>query len=93
VILLQQSLLAVRQISSKFFIFQQDSALAHAVLRQLALPVSSPYVDRSLDLAIGPLSCLSVLSVSLVYCGQTVGSIKVKLGTDVGLPSAPATLC
>ena len=32
------------------------------------------------------LSCLSVcLSVTLVYCGQTVGLIKMKLGTEVGL--------
>jgi len=29
--------------------------------------------------------CLSVLSVTLVYCGQRVGQIKVKLGTQVGL--------
>jgi len=31
------------------------------------------------------LSCLSYLSVTLVYCGQTVGWIKMKLGTQVGL--------
>jgi len=31
------------------------------------------------------LSCLSVLSVTLVYCGQTVGWIKMKLGKQVGL--------
>ena len=32
------------------------------------------------------LSCLSVcLPVTLVYCGQTVGRIKMKLGTRVGL--------
>jgi len=29
--------------------------------------------------------CLSILSVTLVYCGQTVGWIKMKLGTEVGL--------
>jgi len=30
--------------------------------------------------------CLSpLLSITLVYCGQTVGWIKVKLGTQVGL--------
>jgi len=29
--------------------------------------------------------CLSVLSVTLVYCGQTVGWIKMKLGMEVGL--------
>ena len=36
--------------------------------------------------SIGPLSvCLSCLSVTLVYCGQTVGWIKTKLGMQVGL--------
>jgi len=29
--------------------------------------------------------CLSVLSVTLVYCGQTVGWIKMKLGMELGL--------
>jgi len=29
--------------------------------------------------------CLSVLSVTLVYCGQSVGWIKMPLGTEVGL--------
>jgi len=29
--------------------------------------------------------CLSVLSVMSVYCGQTVGWIKMKLGVQVGL--------
>jgi len=28
---------------------------------------------------------MSVLSVTLVYCGQTVGLIKMKLGVEVGL--------
>ena len=31
--------------------------------------------------------CLSVLSVTLVYCGQMVGWIKMKLGMQVGLGS------
>jgi len=31
------------------------------------------------------LPCLSVLSVTLVYCDQTVGWIKIKLGLQVGL--------
>jgi len=39
--------------------------------------------------AIGPLSvlsvCLSVLSVTLVHCGQTVACIKMKLGVQVSL--------
>ena len=30
------------------------------------------------------LSCLPCLSVTLVYCGQTVGCIKMKLGVQVG---------
>jgi len=34
---------------------------------------------------IGPLSCPVCLSVTLVYCGQTVGRIKMKLGRQVGL--------
>jgi len=29
--------------------------------------------------------CRSVLSITLVYCGQTVGRIKLKLGMHVGL--------
>ena len=29
--------------------------------------------------------CLSCLSVTLVYCGQTVGWIKMKLGMRIGL--------
>ena len=28
---------------------------------------------------------MSVLSVTFVHCGQTVGGIKMKLGTQVGL--------
>ena len=31
------------------------------------------------------LSCLPVLSLTLVHCGQTVGWIKMKLGMQVGL--------
>jgi len=40
--------------------------------------------DRS-PCASGPMSCLSVLSVTLVNCGQAVGWIKIPLGTEVGL--------
>jgi len=36
--------------------------------------------------------CLSCLSVTLVYCGQTVGWIKMKLGTEVGLGSGHIVL-
>ena len=41
------------------------------------------------------LSCLSVLfclSVTLVYCGQTVGRIQMKLGKQVGLGSGHIAL-
>jgi len=37
------------------------------------------------DRCLSVLSCLSVLPVTLVYCGQTVGWINVKLGMQVGL--------
>jgi len=33
--------------------------------------------------------CMSCLSVTLVYCGQTVGWIKMKLGVEVGLGLRP----
>jgi len=33
----------------------------------------------------GALSCLSILSVTLMYCGQMVGWIKMPLATEVGL--------
>jgi len=50
------------------------------------LPVifGQPFVKQS-PYAIGLLSCLSVLSVTLVYCGQTAGQIKMKLGMQAGL--------
>jgi len=35
--------------------------------------------------------CLSDLSVTLVYCGQMVGWIKMKLASEVGL--GPSILC
>jgi len=37
--------------------------------------------------------CLSCLSVTLVYCGQTVGWIKMKLGGKRVYTSALATIC
>ena len=38
------------------------------------------------------LSCLSVLSVTLVCCGQTVGWIKMKFGTEVDLDAGHTVL-
>ena len=64
-------------------------------LRRDARVVSSVYlgfwstVCKTVRPAIGPLSCLSwlsvCLSVTLVYCGQTVGWIKMPLRTEIGL--------
>jgi len=49
-----------------------------------------PFVKR-FALCYRTVVCLSVcLSVTLVYCGQTVGWIKMKLDMEVGL--GPATL-
>jgi len=42
--------------------------------------------------AIGSLSVLSCLSMTLVYCGQTVGWITMKLGLEVGLGPSHAVL-
>jgi len=44
------------------------------------------FANNGSPYAIGPLSCLSVLSsVTRVYCGQTVRRIKMKLGMEIGL--------
>jgi len=49
-------------------------------------------VCKTVRHAIGPLSCLSVLSVTLVYCGQMVGWIKMKLCMQVGLSPSHTVL-
>jgi len=47
VVLSQQFLPAICQISSEFSVFQQDSAPEYGVLRQsIFLPITSPDVDR-----------------------------------------------
>ena len=51
----------------------------HQSMCPIALSICAPYGS---PYAVGPLSCLSV---TLVYCGQTVGWIKMPLGTQVGL--------
>jgi len=43
-----------------------------------------PFVKR-FALCYRSVVCLSRLSVTLVYCGQTVGWIKMPLGMEVGL--------
>jgi len=58
-------------------------------MRKQQYSFGPPYVKR---LAIRMLSCLSVcLTVTLVYCGQTVKWIEIRLGVNVGL--GLATLC
>jgi len=43
-------------------------------------------VCKTVRPAMRPLSCLSVcLSVTLVYCGQTAGWVRMPLGTESGL--------
>ena len=57
---------------------QRSGSIARTVFGD-RLQNGSPY-------AMGPLSvCLSCLSVTLMYCSQTVEWIKMKLGTEVGL--------
>jgi len=45
----------------------------------------SPYAIRPLSVCLSCPVCLSCLAVTLVYCRQTVGWIKMKLGMQVGL--------
>jgi len=48
--------------------------------------------SNGLPYATGLLSCLSCLSVTLMYCGPTVGWIKMPLGTEVGLSPGDVVL-
>jgi len=43
-------------------------------------------------LSVCPVSLFVCLSVTLVYCGQTVGWIKMKLGMEVGLGAGQIVL-
>jgi len=51
------------------------------VCKTAGLTVSHMLSDRCLSSHV----CLSCLSVTSVYCGQTVGRIKMKLGKQIGL--------
>ena len=66
---------------------------------QLVIVLGRPFVKGfalcyrlSVCLSVCLAVCLSLLSVTFVHCGQTVGRIKMKLGVQVGL-EALATLC
>jgi len=68
--------------------------LAQVHQRQLILVFGRPFVKRFAVCyrSVVCLSCLSCLSVTLVYCGQTVGWIKMKLGAQIGLGSGHIVL-
>ena len=53
-------------------------------MRSLFPIFGRPFVKR-FGLCYRTVVCLSVLSLTLVYCGQTVGWIEMKLGRKVGL--------
>jgi len=60
---------------------QCDSRLDQVYLLKLLIVFGRPFVKR-FALCYQTVVCLSV---TLVYCGQTVGWIKMKLGVQVGL--------
>ena len=67
-------------------------ALAHILVIYWKVPWSvcrvtfwTTVTSNGLPYATEPLSCLSCLFVTLVFCGQTVGWIRIPLGTEVGL--------
>jgi len=65
-----------------------DIVIDTGVVRQTTFEFWANRLWSGSPYAIGPLSVLSVLSclsVTLVYCGQTVGWIKTPLGKEVGL--------
>ena len=67
---------AVRQMTRDLLLVFYISYFVHIFGR--------PFV-KQFAYAIGPLSYLSCLSVTLAYCSQTVGRIQMKLGMQVGL--------
>jgi len=65
-----------------------DTVIDTGAVRQTTFEFWANRLWSGSPYAIGPLSVLSVLSclsVTLVYCGQTVGWIKTPLGKEVGL--------
>jgi len=61
-------------------VYKTPSAISHKV----SFHFGRPFVKR-FALFYQTVLCLSCLSVTLVYCGQTVGWIKMKLGMQIGL--------
>jgi len=63
----------------------------------VALVFGRPFVQRfalyyRTVVSLYLLPCLSCLSVTLVYCGETVGWIKMKFGMEVGRSPRHITL-
>jgi len=73
---------ALQKENGEFTTTDQEAAdkLANGFWATICKTVSRMLSDRSV-LSV----CLPCRSVSLVYCGQTFGWIKMKLGTQVGL--------
>jgi len=71
--------------------FTDEPRMKHGCIdRSLSIIISMKYTNISFLVTVYKtvrpmLSCLSCLSVTLVYCGQMVRCIKMKLGTGVGL--------
>jgi len=59
-------------------------SLVYGQLLMRRMVFGPPFVNR-FALCYPSIVCLSCLSVTLVYCGQTVGRIKMKLGMQIGL--------
>jgi len=64
--------------------FACSHCLAVSFCHSLTFVFGRPFVKR-FTLCHRTVVCLSVLSVTLVHCGQIVGWIKMKLGVEVGL--------
>ena len=63
-----------------------DNHVAERLIRFIWLIFERPFVKRFVVCyRTVVLSCLSCLSVTLVYCSQTIGQIKMKLGLPAGL--------
>jgi len=75
----------IRQVATvctqRFHLTHASSGPTQMVFRSVQ-PFSGDRLQNGSPYAMGPLSCLSVCNA--VYCGQTVGWIKMPLGTEVG---------
>ena len=70
---------------STFIVTLGDYSLFSASLFFILTHFWATVTSNGSPYATGPLSCLSVCAVTLMYCGQTVGWIKMPFGMEVGL--------